>query len=183
VKIQKYNFRAELLLEEAPSRPLFFAPACFGGGSSSSKTDASQPVASSTGDASPATAATGDALVTNSTGSVLKTGNLSNSQINLTDGGAIPAIAQIAQSVITAGSQQTSELFEQLQGSLDQNSQVVAANNALTNAALANNQDLAANAATGGASTASATIIKILGGFAALIFGALLIWAFSKNKK
>ena len=56
-------------------------------------------------------------------------------------------------------------------------------NKTSNNLTLANNQDLAANAATSGASTASATSIKILGGFAALIFGALLIWAFSKNKK
>jgi hypothetical protein len=157
-----------------PSRSFHFCCA------NKTSSDTSQPVTTTTGASSPQATGTKSQVVgagsigVGSGGQYQESGAIdagSNSKIDVLDGGAIPAITQIAQAVISNGSQTTSEAFQQLQDTLDQNSQIVAANNNLTNAALANNQDLAKNAATGGQSETNKTVLTIIGITAASALG------------
>jgi hypothetical protein len=96
------------------------------------------------------------------------------SQINILDGGAIPSITQIAEQALGLVQKNNTDLNSTLGDVLTKASDLNAAS-------LANNQLLAANAATGGASTASTTITKILLGFGVFVTLGIALY-FSRKK-
>ena len=138
---------------------------------SSSKQNAAQTTVSTQGNNSPG-AGRDLGPVNLSSGQQLVTGN--KSTVNLLDGGAISSITQIAETALGILQKNTTDQGQTLSGVLQNASD-------LASVAQANNQMLAANAATGGASTASSTIIKILGGFAVVIVIGLGLY-FSRKK-
>lgn len=162
---------------------------------STSKSDSTaiQPTLTTGGDASPAinlTAGkqlTGNAVALSPGSTPVSSGNNSrtnlggqqilagnNSQVDLLDGGAIPSITLIAQQALALAAKNNSDLNSTVGSFLNQAADTTATS-------LANNQALAANAATGGASTASSTIIKILGGFGVFLVLGLAIYFFRKK--
>jgi len=114
----------------------------------------------------------GNLSPTNANGQQIIAG--SKSSINLLDGGAIPAITQIAQQALDLAGKNNDSTQSTLKDFL-----TTAADQA--SASLADNQMLAANAATGGASTASATITKILMGAGVFILVGLALYFFRKK--
>ncbi len=153
-----------------------------GGSGGSSTSEKSQQTNSTAGATSPVSNThTGDALTTSGSGPVVKAGI--GSKITFTDGGAINALQEVAQSALNLAGGNAQQVVDSAQAAIDATTasagQSQAAAQTLLQQQLGAQSSLASNVQSGGASGANKTWL-ILAGIAAAVFG-FIFWL--KNKR